>query len=99
MNIKVEKGIISRDRLDDNTSTDDPSGYRYYESEKILGKLYRAIDEEAIFEDLEEDTEGSIFSTASNENVLQEIWAFVESEMELVEWDDYIPEAEGIKEK
>ena len=98
-NIKVEKGVLSRDSSDDNASTEDPAGYEYYESDRILGKLYRAIDEEAFFEDLEQDTEGSIFGTTSNENVLQEIWTYAESEMLLVEWDSYIPEAKEIKEK
>jgi len=97
-NIKVEKGVLSRDSSDDNASTEDPAGYRYYESDKILGTLYRAIDEDAFFENLEEDTDGSIFGRESNENVLQEIWAYVESEMVLVEWSSYLAEAEEIKE-
>lgn len=98
-NTKIEKGHLARDLLDQNVEKDEMDGYRYYESPNVIGELYRAINEEAFFEDLEADTEGSIFSRQSEENVLQEIWTYVESEMALLEWRSYIAEAKEIKEK
>ena len=68
---KVEKGI-SRTALNQQ-STDEPrSGYRYYESDKVLGELFRAIDEDLFFQDLEDDV-SSLFSLDATNNVLTEI--------------------------
>lgn len=95
---KIEKGVVDWEESQPR-DTEDPRGHRYYNSDRALGQLYRAIDEDAFFADLEEDTDGSIFGRVSNENVLLEIWAFVESEMESMEWSKYLAEAGEIKEK
>ena len=97
--VKVEKGIVVRNRTDETSDTGDTHGYRYYESPNILGQLYRAVDEEAFFEDLQEDGEGSIFSRDSNENVLQDLWAeLLYAEVTKLDWRSFVDEAEEIKE-
>ncbi|KAE8313996.1 RNA dependent RNA polymerase-domain-containing protein [Aspergillus transmontanensis] len=40
---------VSRANYDDDDDADVEEPYRYYKSEKILGKLYRAIDEQSIW--------------------------------------------------
>jgi len=55
-NIKIEKkeGLLleQSDIRAEHNDEEDFTPYRYYESTKILGKLYRAIDEHDIFSDL-----------------------------------------------
>jgi hypothetical protein len=41
----AEESLLGEEADDD----DDVQGYRYYESDKINGKLYRAIDEREVF--------------------------------------------------
>jgi len=45
--------------------------YKYYESTKILGKLYRAIDEQKIFSSIQKTS----WSRCSRESVLQGIYS------------------------
>jgi hypothetical protein len=74
---KVERGI-TREILNSDYAQREVSGteYRYYESDKVIGQLYRAIDEDLFFQDIEDDAT-SIFSTDASNNVLSEIldWA------------------------
>lgn len=74
-----------------------PSGrYRYYESTKVLGELYRAIDEDLFFEELEDDT-SSLFSSEAADNVLPQVLQLVEGMMEDYAWQKYILKAEEVK--
>jgi hypothetical protein len=72
--IKVEKGIKRPLTEDDEAPTN--GKYRYYASEKVLGELYRAMDEDIFFETLEDDT-SSLFSKGATNHVLREVldWA------------------------
>lgn len=75
---KVEKGIK---RPTDAASDDEqPQRYRYYESDRVLGRLYRAVNEDIFFGDLEDDT-SSVFSTPASDNVIIEIWRWVRTSM------------------
>ncbi|KIW30891.1 uncharacterized protein PV07_02583 [Cladophialophora immunda] len=65
---KVEKGIK---RPEETALPDGRHRYRYYESDRILGRLYRAVNEDTFFEDLEDDA-SSLFSKAAT-NVLGDI--------------------------
>ena len=42
----------------------------------MLGRLYRAIDEDIFFEDLEDDT-SSLFSKDASDDVINGIWRWV----------------------
>src|SRR5947209_9913080 len=74
--IPVEKGI-KRPEDSSIAASDETHRFNYYESQRVLGRLYRAIDEDVFFSDLEDDT-SSLFSHEPTENVLEEIWRFVE---------------------
>lgn len=83
---KVEKGIT---RSSESVEKLESSGrFRYYESDRVLGRLFRAIDEDLFFSDLEDDT-SSIFSHEGTDNVLEEIWQFVQHMMQGYAWKDY----------
>ncbi|KAK5092135.1 hypothetical protein LTR70_005740 [Exophiala xenobiotica] len=71
---KVEKGI--KRPTDTALDEEQPQRYRYYESDRVLGRLYRAIDEDIFFEDLEDDT-SSLFSKDASDDVINEIWCWV----------------------
>ncbi|PQE18699.1 hypothetical protein CJF30_00009697 [Rutstroemia sp. NJR-2017a BBW] len=51
---------------------DDVSNIKYYESPKILGKLYRAIDERQVFADIK-----LLSLNTDDSNVMQHVWEFV----------------------
>jgi len=63
--------------------------YRYYESDRILGRLYRAIDEDIFFEDLEDDS-SSLFSKDPSDNVIIEIWRWVRGAMNGRDIEQYL---------
>jgi len=60
-------------------------GYRYYQSNKILGKLYRAIDERKIYEEIRQRSHvnGSDFST----RLMKAVWNYVERKVALIQWE------------
>lgn len=47
--IGLEQHVSHANYDDDDDDADVEEPYRYYKSEKILGKLYRAIDEQSIW--------------------------------------------------
>ncbi|KAK5072515.1 hypothetical protein LTR51_005153 [Lithohypha guttulata] len=93
--IKVEKGIERRsDPLSE--ALEGRQRYRYFESERILGRLYRAIDEDLFFGELEDDT-SSLFSSAATDNVLPEILKFISDMMRGQDWKRYLPKAREVR--
>lgn len=77
--------------------------YRFYESTKILGKLYRAIDEESIFSGLQIPRALQGMKTGSRRRsgrtVLKSIWEFVQHQCQLFQWDHHLDRARGIREE
>lgn len=93
---KIEKGISVRALANQDRDETDPRGYRYYESENVLGTLYRSIDEDAFFEALEDDA-SSVFSKGSNCSVLEQVWSYVEMAAPSVRWRTYLKAAGEIR--
>ncbi|OAP64177.1 hypothetical protein AYL99_00149 [Fonsecaea erecta] len=90
---KVEKGIERPEQ------TPLPSGrqrYRYYESTRILGRLYRAVNEDSFFEDLEDDT-SSLFSKAATNEVLRDIRDWVLAYLTYPCVQAWLAEAKGVR--
>ncbi|KAJ9497555.1 hypothetical protein H2202_006979 [Exophiala xenobiotica] len=75
---KVEKGIKRPADVDVDVTPNRGRGYRYYESDRVLGRLYRAVDEDTFFQDLEDET-SSLFSMEASNNVLEDIRDWVVS--------------------
>lgn len=75
---KVEKGVK---RPAEMAAPEGNQRYRYYESNNVLGKLYRAVDEDIFFRDLEHDA-GSIFSKEAADTALGEILEWVEGQID-----------------
>ena len=94
---KVEKGDFLPKSSVQDTGNTDPRGYRYYESDNVLGILFRSINEEAFFEGLRDDA-SSVFSRESSDSVLEEVWSYVESVTKSVNWRTYLKAATEVRE-
>ena len=88
--VTVEKGTwaleesSSRSRTEedeDPVSALDPDAksYRYYESEKVLGKLYRAIDEKNFLAELQRRARKIEASDSFDQTLIQRLWTYVRS--------------------
>lgn len=82
---KVEKGIQRPVEME-LPAIDLP--YRYYESDRVLGKLYRAVDEDVFFRELEDDA-SSMFSREAAQTTLGEILEWVETNVDTDIMEDY----------
>ena len=76
----------------------DAKGYRYYESEKVLGKLYRAIDEKNFLAELQGRARELEATDSSNQTLINRLWAYVQSQTRLIQWEHYREWAREIKE-
>ena len=70
------------------------SNYTYYESDKILGKLYRAIDERKIYEEITKPAEKQ--QTNTTDSVIHQLWAHAQQKCQLFQWKQYRSDAEEI---
>lgn len=82
---KVEKGVH---RPAGMAAPEGSQRYRYYESDRVLGKLYRAVDEEVFFQELEDDA-SSFFSREADDTALGEMLEWVEEQVDTDVMDDY----------
>ncbi|KAE9382198.1 RdRP-domain-containing protein [Stipitochalara longipes BDJ] len=100
--VKIEDKVgITFDDPDDRDpdelgdEDDDFSHYRYYESHKILGKLYRAIDERKIFEDIKR--RASSQHVNSRLTVIDQVWSYVRRTCSLIQWEHHREWARDIR--
>lgn len=71
---------------------------RYYASKKVLGKLYRAIDEQQIFDQIQRQSRAPRGSLRATQNALDVIWKYVEKATALIQWHHYEEFAKDVKE-
>ncbi|KKY27150.1 putative rna-dependent rna polymerase [Diplodia seriata] len=83
----------------------DLRSYKYYESDRVLGRLYRAIDEKTIFEDMHRRLRNSTATTTTpraaaddGTTLLSHIWNYILRETALIQWESYMPLAREIRE-
>lgn len=86
----------------DGADGDLPS-YKYYESKKILGKLYRDIDERDVFSDVQRSGPPHLSarkqSRRSISPVLEGVWAFVQRQTAVILWEHHLDRAQGIRDE
>ena len=70
----------------DEAASYGPQRHRYYASEKILGKLYRDIDEHQFFAKIKAQS-GS--RSSENRSVIPGVWKYVEEKTRLIQWRHY----------
>ena len=101
--VLIEKKIdlaedLSDDEPDDEPDDDDASRRtRYYESHKILGKLYRAIDEHKIFDQIQRQSR-QLGSSLTGESVLDRVWKHIQKATALIQYSHYSTFAKDVME-
>lgn len=87
---KNTEGLLEEeDEYDEN----DRPPMRYYKSHRVLGQLFRRIDERAFLEDLKASTR----SHQPRADLLQSIWAYVNTETAGFQWDHHISAGLSVK--
>jgi hypothetical protein len=102
---RIEKeGIQSIQEVEDDeedvVTALDPEGtrMRYYESKRVLGKLYRAIDEQDFLEGLQKRSRTSPIAAGAETTLVDQIWQYALRQTHLVQWAHQIDHARDIKE-
>lgn len=86
----------THEALDEARSYEIPT-YQYYQSIKVLGKLYRAINEQTFLHELQDQAQASALNP--NHDVVGEVWNYVRRKCALIQWEHLIPFAREIKER
>jgi len=77
--------------------------YKYYRSDKILGRLFDAIDEQAIFQGVQRNTfqqsRQSYMAFSASVAILQSIWDHVNTRCLSTNWKVYLDRARGIRDE
>jgi len=99
--IKIDEDDEEEDGPDYNNEIDEVSTYgppktRYYESKKVLGKLYRAIDETQFFEQLQTSLRKK---SRGEQSLLGTVWEYVKVNTALIQWQHLIEFAKDVKER
>ena len=100
-----QKGEIDFEKQDETLEDDEEfQPTQYYESNKILGRLYRAIDEEEVFKSFfpmvshhKMDEYGR--PIRSDEDIMLKAWNYVKAECDNLRWDHLLDEARKIREE
>jgi hypothetical protein len=104
--VTIEKDInldatdpLRDDDEEDVVSALDPDGkgYRYYESKKVLGKLYRAIDERSFLAELQEQSKRLGRADQSGKTTMERLWDHVQREIYPMQWRYLEESARDIK--
>lgn len=74
---------------------DDFPTYHYYESDRILGRLYRAIDERSIFEEIQK--RAFRVGTNSQSTVIEALWFQIQDACKIIQWQHLLEDAKGIR--
>jgi hypothetical protein len=69
----------------------------YYRSEKVLGKLYRAIDERKFFNQMKNDFRDAQ-DRSSGKSLLKKLEEYVDRETRGIQWQHHVTFAEELRE-
>ncbi|KAL3419120.1 RNA-dependent RNA polymerase [Phlyctema vagabunda] len=86
--------FMDNDDYDGGDDEEDTLDYRYYKSHRVLGKLYRAIDERKVFKQIQEER----VSTDQGPSFLNVVWLYVQRQCSLIQWEHLVPWARDIRE-
>ena len=71
---------------------------KYYESPRILGRLYRAIDEQNFLEELQKQSRTSPMDVDTGTTLIKKVWHYTLRQTHLVQWAQQKDQARDIKE-
>ena len=100
------ENIISIEEVDDFENIEEieeldeyaPPVPKYYPSQKVLGKLYRAIDEHKLFKEIQQPKHSDGI-TPPNGGQLDAVWRYVQKETALIQYQHCIDFARNIREE
>lgn len=72
--------------------------FKFYESDKVLGKLYRAIDEREFLKALQRQAANATGDKPGGKGVLHGVWQYVLKETALIQWRHHIEWARDVRE-
>lgn len=81
----------------DEVASYEPTRFRYYESQKILGQLYREIDEQQFFDQMQKQSKSAGLGNTSGRSLADVVWKYVRDKTTLIQWDHYIEFARATK--
>lgn len=81
--------------IDDDDDVRPPM--RYYKSHRVLGALYRMINEKDFVNELEWDSSNQQTQSKAKVNVLGSVWEYVERETAGFLWDHCVKDAHYIR--
>lgn len=101
--INLEEADLSTPPDEDNEFNEvanyGPPKLRYYESQKVLGKLYREIDEHKFFEAIQEQSKMPGSNHGKTRSLADAVWNYVREQTTLIEWQHYLTWAGDVRDK
>ena len=76
----------------------DSAQIQYYESTRVLGRLYRAIDEQNFLEELQKQSRTSSKDVDTRATLINKVWQYALRQTHLVQWAQHKDQARDIKE-
>ena len=71
---------------------------RYYESPRVLGRLYRAIDEQKFLKELQTQPKSSPTTAELGPTLIDKVWRYALQQRHLVQWIHHMDHARDIRE-
>ena len=97
-NVELQNDISEDEEVSAGRPMSSKPKMRYYRTEKVLGRLYRAIDEQEFFATLKMSALSVGIAPHGPKSMMQRLWDWVKEKMALIEWEHHIEWAKGIKE-
>jgi hypothetical protein len=104
--IMKHKPISFDDAKTTSDGDEDSPGYKYYHSDKILGKLFDAVDEKEIFQRMQDNSFQHAFHRTDrgwdrNWSLLKGVWGHIKERCSSlsVEWKSHLDRARGIRDE
>lgn len=91
--------ISDEEEVDEELGLKSQPRTRYYESRKVLGQLYRAIDEQHFFAQLQNQSPIPRGVLADENSHLDAVWDYVKEKTALIQWQHWSDWARDIKEE
>lgn len=101
-NVVIDSNITFVEEEDEGSFGSPNNGgklYAVYKSGKVLGKLYRAIDERVVFQELQKQSSELLKDNLSNQSVMQRVWNHVQDATAVIQWRHHLDWAKDLQEK
>ena len=93
------QNLPDEDNEFDEVASYGPQKLRYYPSEKVLGKLYREIDEYEFFEAIQKQARMSRTNPGKTHSLAEAVWNYVRNVTALIQWEHYTSWAKDVKDR